>query len=181
MANPRRTLFPASANHHQLPVSTTAAAAGDQSPATLVNSLKSFLKKPHAFPFLLSFFLLLTWVTLRFQRPSSHFPAMGLGSGMGARRHWSSDEDDSANLVRFSASSPLVAKDKRGWLLNPISLALDSRISGLFPPSRLRIKKLRVFFGVRFSVMLLPCAVSLPYYWFSFSWDWEGVVISCFL
>nr|GMD39937.1 uncharacterized protein LOC109181580 [Ipomoea batatas] len=113
MANPRRTtLFPATGTHHQLPVST-AGGGGDQSPATLVSSLKSFLKKPHAIPFLLSFFLLLTWVTLRFQRPSEHFPSMGLGSGMGimGRRHWSSDDDNSANLVRFPASSPLVAKD----------------------------------------------------------------------
>nr|GMD48047.1 uncharacterized protein LOC109181580 [Ipomoea batatas] len=129
MANPRRTLFPATGTHHQLPVST-AGGGGDQSPATLVSSLKSFLKKPHAIPFLLSFFLLLTWVTLRFQRPSEHFPSMGLGSGVIGRRHWSSDEDNSANLVRFPASSPLVAKDKRGWLLNPISFALHSPISG---------------------------------------------------
>ncbi|MCD7472741.1 hypothetical protein HAX54_014073 [Datura stramonium] len=38
-------------------------------------------------------------------------------------------EDQKANLVRFPASSSAITKDKRGWLLNPISLALDSGIS----------------------------------------------------
>ncbi|VFQ63696.1 unnamed protein product [Cuscuta campestris] len=128
MANPRRTFFPVSGNHHQLPISSAAAA---QPPASPVNSLLSFLKKPHAFPFLLSFFLLLTWVSLRFQHPSHHFPPGGVGSGSKARLHGSSSDDDRfANLVRFSSSSPIVAKDKRGWLLDPVSVAMDSSMSG---------------------------------------------------
>ncbi|MCD7472436.1 hypothetical protein HAX54_013671 [Datura stramonium] len=136
MANPRRTSFSPSGNHnhHQLPIST----AGGGNPfqnqtqiSTLMNSLKSFLKKPHAFPFLLSLFLFLTWVSLRFQRPSTstHFSHQ--------REEWhakvqsaSFQEDQKANLVRFPASSSAITKDKRGWLLNPISLALDSGISG---------------------------------------------------
>ncbi|XP_016504641.1 uncharacterized protein LOC107822614 [Nicotiana tabacum] len=125
MANPRRISFSPSGNHHQLPIS---AAAGFQNQtSTQMSSLISFLKKPHAFPFLLSLFLFLTWVSLRFQRPSdsSH-----------QREEWhpakfySSGSDQMANLLRFPASSSSIAKDKRGWLLNPISLALDSALSG---------------------------------------------------
>nr|GMC79262.1 uncharacterized protein LOC109159006 [Ipomoea batatas] len=131
MANPRRTSFSTAVNHHQLPISTVS--GGSQAPATLLTSAKSFLKKPHAFPFLLSLFLLLTWVSLRLQRPSSHFPHSGgseSGSELGRRADWSPDDDHFANLARFSASSSLIAKDKRGWLLNPIALALDAHISG---------------------------------------------------
>ncbi|XP_059295922.1 uncharacterized protein LOC132049220 [Lycium ferocissimum] len=128
MANPRRTSFSPSGNHNhpQLPISTATNPFQNQSQiSTLMNSLKSFLKKPHAFPFLLSLFLFLTWVSLRFQRTSTP-----------QREEWhakvlqsageSFQEDEKANLVRFSASSSAIAKDKRGWLLNPISLALDS-------------------------------------------------------
>lgn len=127
MANPRRTSFSSSGNqnHHQLPISTVNLNQGTQI-SSLMNSLKSFLKKPHAFPFLLSLFLFLTWVSLRFQRPSTSTPH---------REEWhakvQSGSDQNANLVRFSASSSSITKDKRGWLLNPISLALDSDISGI--------------------------------------------------
>ncbi|KAJ8534367.1 hypothetical protein K7X08_007691 [Anisodus acutangulus] len=66
----------------------------------------------------------------RFQRPSS---------STHLREEWHAkvqsgssfqeDDDEKANLVRFSASSSSIAKDKCGWLLNPNSLALDSAIS----------------------------------------------------
>ncbi|CAN4125634.1 unnamed protein product [Withania somnifera] len=124
MANPRRTSFSpwGNQNQHQLPISS----AQNHPGSSLMNSLKSFLKKPHAFPFLLSLFLLLTWVSLRFQRPSTptHMP-----------QDWHpkllSESDQMANLVRFPASySSSITKDKRGWLLNPISLAIRSGISG---------------------------------------------------
>lgn len=126
MANPRRTSFSPSGNQNQqqLPISTANQNQGTQI-SSLMNSLKSFLKKPHAFPFLLSLFLLLTWVSLRFQRPSTSAPH---------RQEWhakiQSGSDRNANLVRFPASSSSITKDKRGWLLNPISLALQSHISG---------------------------------------------------
>lgn len=34
-----------------------------------------------------------------------------------------------ANLVRFHSLSSDIAKDKRGWLIDPVSLALQSGIS----------------------------------------------------
>ncbi|KAM3288946.1 hypothetical protein P3S67_022376 [Capsicum chacoense] len=125
MANPRRTSFSPLSNHthnhQQLPISTAPFQNQGTQISTLMNSLKSFLKKPHAFPFLLSLFLLLTWVSLRFQRPSSSSIR---------REEWhakvqSGSDDLDANLVRFSPSSSLIAKDKRGWLINPISLAIS--------------------------------------------------------
>lgn len=35
-----------------------------------------------------------------------------------------------ANLVKFHSLSSDIAKDKRGWLIDPVSLALKSGISG---------------------------------------------------
>lgn len=97
-----------------------------------------FLKKPHALPFLLSIFLLLTWASLRLQH-SSYLSSIHSH----INKNWSQQHDDhkplktkddsKANLVRFGSGFPSpIAKDKRGWLLDPISLALDYGISGLF-------------------------------------------------
>ncbi|KAL6534709.1 hypothetical protein OROGR_013384 [Orobanche gracilis] len=66
MANPRRTSYASS----QLPISDPTPqfqSQTHQSAATLLNLLRVFLKKSHVFPFLLSIFLLLTWVSFRFQ------------------------------------------------------------------------------------------------------------------
>ncbi|KAL5546907.1 hypothetical protein UlMin_006594 [Ulmus minor] len=92
------------------------------------SSLLHFLKKPHAFPFLLSIFLLLTWVSLRFQRSSQ----LSSDSSRAREAHqWSQDDDSKANLRRFNSGLPSpIAKDNRGWLLDPISLARDSGILG---------------------------------------------------
>ncbi|KAJ0246802.1 RmlC-type cupin [Hirschfeldia incana] len=110
MANPRRTV---TENHRLSP---------------LIN----LLKKPQAFPLLLSFFLFLTWITLRLQH-SSHVTS----SSSAAKSHHNHpdsgvvDEDDKANLVRFdSASISPIRKDDRGWLLDPVALARDSRLHG---------------------------------------------------
>ncbi|CAB4316539.1 unnamed protein product [Prunus armeniaca] len=102
------------------------------------SSLVHFLKKPHAFPFLLSIFLLLTWVSLRLQHSSylSSAPSHISKDKDKPLTHkkWSQLSDSSANLIRFSSGFPSrIAKDKRGWLLDPISLALASGISGTPP------------------------------------------------
>ncbi|KAJ7972017.1 RmlC-type cupin [Quillaja saponaria] len=117
LANPRRSSYsntPNSENpfHTQIPY---------------ISSIKQFLKKPHAFPFLLSIFLFLTWVSLRIQHSSQ------LSTPHFHRTHekWSKEDDQKVNLVRFSTGFPSkIAKDKRGWLLDPVSIALDSGISG---------------------------------------------------
>ena len=109
-----------------------------------------FLKKPHALPFLLSIFLLLTWASLRLQHSSylSSIPSH-------INKNWSQQHDDhkplktmddsKANLVRFGSGFPSpIAKDKRGWLLDPISLALDYGISGLFTVFHLRVLSIYV-------------------------------------
>ncbi|XP_057437836.1 uncharacterized protein LOC130729987 [Lotus japonicus] len=83
--------------------------------------LASFLNRPHSLPFLLSIFLFLAWISLRAHRPSSHpLPRPSL------------NHDVMANLRRFSSTTvpSRVAKDNRGWLLDPISLALASGLSG---------------------------------------------------
>ena len=76
-----------------------------------------FLQRPHSIPFVLAFFLFLAWISLALQRASYSY----------APPH-SSHTDIRANLVRFDASE--VAKDKRGWIFDPIALALASGISG---------------------------------------------------
>ncbi|KAJ4706806.1 RmlC-type cupin [Melia azedarach] len=93
--------------------------------------LMNFFKRPHAFPFLLSVFLLLTWLSFRLQH-SSHFSPSSRELHKAKEKLSSKDDDDrKANLVRFKSDLPsLILKDKRGWLLNPVSLALNSGVKG---------------------------------------------------
>ncbi|CAA7060523.1 unnamed protein product [Microthlaspi erraticum] len=98
-----------------------------------LSPLINLLKKPQAFPLLLSFFLLLTWISLRVQH-SSHFvssssnPKTTVKSNPDLEIH---DDDDKVNLVRFDSSSlSPVRKDDRGWLLDPIILARNSQLNG---------------------------------------------------
>ncbi|PIN11041.1 hypothetical protein CDL12_16364 [Handroanthus impetiginosus] len=128
MANPRRTSY----SLNQLPISDPIPQFQSQTPqtaATLLNSIKIFLKKPHAFPFLLSIFLLLTWVSLRFHRGYSN-PSFRQSSYTVSEKDGGYVKDSNANVVKFSSFSSPVMKDKRGWLINPVSLALDSDIPG---------------------------------------------------
>ncbi|KAL6272245.1 hypothetical protein ACE6H2_022937 [Prunus campanulata] len=125
MANPRRNSQSSENPFHSQSIQFSSA-------------LVHFLKKPHAFPFLLSIFLLLTWVSLRLQHSSylSSAPSHSSKDKDNRLTHkkWSQLSDSSANLIRFSSGFPSrIAKDKRGWLLDPISLALDSGISGTPP------------------------------------------------
>ncbi|XP_051140388.1 uncharacterized protein LOC127257897 [Andrographis paniculata] len=140
MANPRRTSYASN-----LPISEPfpqfqSPAAAQSTAATLITSAKVFLKKPHAFPFLLSIFLLLTWISLRLQHASGDSAfhrssaaasygtsAKDVGGGGGDDGHF---RDSDANAVKFSASSSIAMKDKRGWLVNPITLAMDFDIQG---------------------------------------------------
>jgi len=91
-----------------------------------------FLQRPHSIPFLLAIFLLLAWISLRVQR-DYHTPP------------YSSHRDALVNLVRFHSLH--VATDNRGWLFDPIALALDSGLSG-FNPVFLRAISMRRRFEV---------------------------------
>lgn len=86
------------------------------------SSLLPLLKKPLAFPFLLSIFLLLAWVSLRIQYPSSHL------SPASTPLKWTRKDDLTANLVRFLPSQ--LSKDNRGWLLDPVKAALEAGVAG---------------------------------------------------
>lgn len=123
MANPRRSSY-----------SNTNQNSESSLHGRTFSSLMQFLKKPHAFPFLLFIFLLLTWVTLRLQH-SAHLSSSSSSSSSRIQNpdhHWTQLDDSLANLIRFSSGFPSrIAKDKRGWLLNPIALAHDSSISGI--------------------------------------------------
>ncbi|KAK8950988.1 hypothetical protein KSP39_PZI004237 [Platanthera zijinensis] len=118
MANPRRSSFHLNNHHSTLPLSNHPPLAA----AASLSSIAAFLKKPSAFPFLLSLFLVLTWLCLRIQHSpgSLHFRAQTMG-GIEADVH--------ANLARFSVSQ-LISRDRRGWLLNPIKIAQDADIHG---------------------------------------------------
>lgn len=97
-----------------------------------------FLKKPHAFPFLLFIFLLLTWVSLRLQHSASSSSSVKTASfndqdlKWGDKKSNSFEDDHKANLIRFPSSGTLsdITKDKRGWLMDPVSVALKSGIPG---------------------------------------------------
>ncbi|KAK8507889.1 hypothetical protein V6N13_140630 [Hibiscus sabdariffa] len=121
MANPRRNSYSTSQSSD-----SSSFQFQTQSSSSLV-----LLKKPHAFPFLVLLLLLLAmamamaWVSLRLQYSSSGVRRQQLGQdGLG-------DEDSKANLVRFKSGSPSpIVKDNRGWLLDPVSLALHSGVKG---------------------------------------------------
>ncbi|XP_017617191.1 uncharacterized protein LOC108461770 isoform X1 [Gossypium arboreum] len=117
MANPRR-------NSYSTNQSVDGSFQSQTQSSSSLSSLKHLLKKPHALPFLLLLLLLLTWVSLRLQY-SSRFRHQQLGQdGHG-------DDDSKANLVRFKSGLPsAIAKDKRGWLLDPVSLALQFGVRG---------------------------------------------------
>lgn len=131
MANPRRNSY-TNNQGSEAPMFQNSSHSHSHSVSSL---FIQFLKKPHAFPFLLSLFLLLTWLSLRVQHASYFSPSFP-----SVLDNKSSKEDDIlANLVRFSSGFPSqLAKDKRGWLLDPISLALRSGISGTFTLRRTR-------------------------------------------
>ncbi|KAG9454929.1 hypothetical protein H6P81_007833 [Aristolochia fimbriata] len=117
MANPRRT-----------------SNSGSEAPQTQYLSFSSvvyFLKKPQAFPFLLSIFVFLTWVSLRFQQPN-HVSSSQSEHSSEQGRQWKMEADRLANLVRFSSRKfpSDIIKDERGWLLNPVTLAQQAGISG---------------------------------------------------
>ncbi|MBA0723187.1 hypothetical protein Golax_003794 [Gossypium laxum] len=118
MANPRR-------NSYSTNQSVDGSFQSQTQSSSSLSSLKHLLKKPHALPFLLLLLLLLTWVSLRLQY-SSRFRHQQLGQdGHG-------DDDSKANLVRFKSGLPsAIVKDKRGWLLDPVSLALQFGVRGL--------------------------------------------------
>ncbi|KAF3441359.1 hypothetical protein FNV43_RR15273 [Rhamnella rubrinervis] len=121
MANPRRNSY---SNNQSLESSLHG------NTFSYSSSTVHFLKKPHAFAFLLSVFLLLTWVSLRLQH-SAHFSSSSSSRIQNTNQHSNQLDDSQANLMRFPSGFPSrIAKDKRGWLLSPVSLALDSAISG---------------------------------------------------
>ncbi|OAY74848.1 uncharacterized protein LOC109728358 [Ananas comosus] len=98
-----------------------------------LSSLALFLKKPTAFPFLLSVFILLTWLSLRFHGGGGGGGGAGAATrGSAARAVGGGDLDVDANLVRFSALGfpSLIAKDHRGWLLDPVAAAKGAGLRG---------------------------------------------------
>ncbi|KAM4091481.1 hypothetical protein ACJW30_09G139000 [Castanea mollissima] len=131
MANPRRNSL-ANTNSNQSSIF-----ANQTSTPTHANSTSSriihFLKKPHAFPFLLSVFLFLTWLSLKLQHSNSRFspPTPTLAHAQQTLNHHDYEDDAKAGLVRFPSGFPSpLAKDTRGWMLDPISLALTHHLSG---------------------------------------------------
>ncbi|CAL0332790.1 unnamed protein product [Lupinus luteus] len=94
-----------------------------QTHPSLLTSLLHFLRRPQSLPIVLFIFLFFAWFSYRIQR-ASHYSHTMLPER-------STDSDLKANLVRFSSAMPsLVAKDRRGWLLDPVSLALSSGLPG---------------------------------------------------
>jgi hypothetical protein len=127
MANPRRNSY----TNHQSSDSPIF-----QNPSSHAHSTSSriihFLKKPHAFPFLLTIFLFLTWLSLKLQH-SSHYLSSPFSRSQQALFTYHTLEDDAkVNLVRFSSGFPSpLAKDNRGWILDPIAFALCSNLLGM--------------------------------------------------
>uniref|UniRef100_A0A0E0GQE3 Uncharacterized protein n=1 Tax=Oryza nivara TaxID=4536 RepID=A0A0E0GQE3_ORYNI len=118
MANPRRAI---ALQIHTQTTPLAAAPAAAPSPS-LPSSLVHFLKRPASFPFLLSLFVLLTWISLRFHHPSPSASVLRAPVV----------HDPQANLVRYPAAlypTPIAA-DGRGWLLDPVAAARDAGLPG---------------------------------------------------
>nr|XP_043609348.1 uncharacterized protein LOC122581235 [Erigeron canadensis] len=121
MVNPRRNSYP---HNNEIPIYTTEINHNNTffQSQTLISRFKLFLKKPQSFPFLLSMFLILTWGFLRIHQnslKSIKFSILNV------------DQDHEANLIRFPSGFPSqISKDTRGWMLDPVSIALQSGISG---------------------------------------------------
>lgn len=105
--------------------------------AAAVYSVAVFLKRPSAFPLLLSVFVLLTWVFLRLEHPASAGLRSSLSSGLSSSSSRSGTgpvdgADSDANLVRFSAVEfpSKIARDWRGWLMDPVTDAREARLRG---------------------------------------------------
>ncbi|CAL1352274.1 unnamed protein product [Linum trigynum] len=139
MANPRRSSYSinvgASDDNHSGGGSQPSpfSSSSSSSAAAIFLYLKHLLRKPHAFPILLSVFLLLTWLSLVLQQRSySHSSDASTSSSRlgGAAVQWRKQDDEKANLVRFKSMSSPIAKDNRGWLLDPVALALEHGVKG---------------------------------------------------
>ncbi|KAL8095161.1 uncharacterized protein LOC141693798 [Apium graveolens] len=136
--NPRRSSYTTGAGNHSISIDPNSFFQTQTQTSNVVTSLKLFLKKPHAFPFLLFIFLLLTWVSLRLQHSASSSSSVKTSSFANQDLKWaekkssSVDDDHKANLIRFPSSTTLsdITKDTRGWLMDPVSVALKSGIPG---------------------------------------------------
>ncbi|MED6196318.1 hypothetical protein PIB30_046354 [Stylosanthes scabra] len=125
--NTRRTLYINTAALQGPPLDPTAGFHQIRPPFHA--TLPHFLQKPQALPFLLCFLLILTWISFTIHHSSSS--SAHLQRLPPPIPESTPDADRMANLVRFSTSAPSsVVKDTRGWLLDPISLARASGISG---------------------------------------------------
>ncbi|CAL9127692.1 unnamed protein product [Musa textilis] len=105
--------------------------------AAAVSSVAVFFKRPSAFPLLLSVFVLLTWVFLRLEHPAAAGLRSSLSSGLSSSSSRSGTgpvdgADSDANLVRFSAVEfpSKIARDWRGWLMDPVTAAREARLRG---------------------------------------------------
>lgn len=139
--NPRRSSYSTGAGNQSISIDPNSFfQTQTQTPTSnVVASVKMFLKKPHAFPFLLFIFLLLTWVSLRLQHSASSSSVKTSSFNdqdlkWGEKKSSSAEDDHKANLIRFPSSETLseITKDKRGWLMDPVSVALKSGIPGEF-------------------------------------------------
>ncbi|WOH06315.1 hypothetical protein DCAR_0625740 [Daucus carota subsp. sativus] len=139
--NPRRSSYTTGGGSQSISIDPNTFFQTQPQTSNVVASLKMFLKKPHAFPFLLFVFLLLTWVSLRLQHSASvsssaaktaAFNDQDLKWGDEKKSSHSVEEDYKANMIRFPSSATLseITKDKRGWLMDPVSVALESGIPG---------------------------------------------------
>ncbi|KAG1338286.1 hypothetical protein COCNU_04G005920 [Cocos nucifera] len=128
MANPRRTSLQLQQQNPTLPFSDPPPSPPPPRCSSTLSAVAVFLKRPQAFPILLSVFVLLTWLSLRLQSPGG--AAFGLRSHAFPSQAQGKGSDTDANLVRFSAVEfpSQIARDWRGWLLDPVTVAREAGI-----------------------------------------------------
>ncbi|KAI3862819.1 hypothetical protein MKW98_008659 [Papaver atlanticum] len=124
MANPRRVSLSNFNSNSNNPTLSLENPSQQQTQSLSLSSIIIFFKRPHAFPILLSVFLFLTWVSLRLQHFHHYYSPQQQQQTQDTQKWSRAGEDDKANLVRFSSDFPSkITKDKRGWMLDPVSIA----------------------------------------------------------
>ncbi|XP_074578933.1 uncharacterized protein LOC141835382 [Curcuma longa] len=136
MANPRKVTLALQPNFSFPTPPPPLSSPSSSSAAAALSSIVFFFKRPSALPLLLSLFVLLTWLFLQLEHPTSaglrsSFPS-GSSSGSQSSAWTLNVLDSEANVVRFDAVEfpSKIARDWRGWLMDPVKAAREAGLPG---------------------------------------------------
>ncbi|XP_042412107.1 uncharacterized protein LOC122001436 isoform X1 [Zingiber officinale] len=150
MANPRKITLALRSNSDLPPPPPPLSSPSSSSAAAALSSIVFFFKRPSALPLLLSLFVLLTWLFLQLEHPTSaglrsSFPSGSSNGSQSSARSLNALDSD-ANVVRFDAVDfpSKIARDWRGWLMDPVKAAREAGLPGIFTGRALKCASVHV-------------------------------------